>query len=63
MDKEQKRTKVLEMMLKDGFEKIQQIAPNVSEFGKGTQRLYYDEQRDVIVKTYDIKIVGMSDGT
>lgn len=58
MKEEKKRTQVLEMMLSDGFVKTRQVTANVSEYGKGTSRLYYDEQRDVIIKTYDIRRIN-----
>ena len=56
MEKETKRTRVLEMMLKDGFVKVQQMTQHISDYRKGTQGLLYDEQRDIIVRTYDLKL-------
>ena len=56
MTKEINRKEVLEMMLSDGFTLVKKlIGPHMEEYEKGTIRLIYDIQRDVIIKTYEVK--------
>ena len=57
MKPEIKLVRVLEMLLADGFTKLYPVGPQIDEYGKGTLRLHYDSQRDMIINSYEIREV------